>query len=134
MADDPATFLHHEIKFRDEVRVAPILVQHIMLRAPGTINVPEGFTGKVFDGTVIGRGFEPDGHDGVVGLYKDRGLGGVWQEERGPSSNMDVFEDEVAILRVPSSERRFFEDERGVWRVSSSKLRVVEDEKIDGLA
>ena len=105
-----------------------------MLRASGTIDVPEGFTGKVFDGTVIGRGFESDGHDGVGRLYKDRGLVGVWQEERGPSSNMDVFEDEVAILRVPSSERRFFEDERGVWRVSSSKLRVIEDEKIDGLA
>ena len=53
-----------------------------MLRASGTIHVPEGFAGKVFDSAIIGRGFEADGHDGVVGLYKDRGLGGVWQEGR----------------------------------------------------
>ena len=79
MPDNPPVLLHHEVKLRDEIWVAPELVQHIMLRASGTIDVPEGFTGKVFDGTVIGRGFESDGHNEVVGLYKDRGLGGVWQ-------------------------------------------------------
>ena len=74
MPDNPAVFLHHEVQFRYEVRIAPELVQHIMLRASGAIHVPEGFSGKVFDSAIIGRGFESDGHDGVVGLYKDRGL------------------------------------------------------------
>ena len=74
MPDNPPVLLHHEVKLRDEIWVAPELVQHIMFRASGAINVPEGFAGKVFDGAIVGRGFESDGHDGVVGLYKDRGL------------------------------------------------------------
>ena len=79
MPDDPAVLLHHEIKLRDEVRITPELIQHIMLRASGAIHVPEGFASEVFNSAIIGRGFESDGHDGEVGLYKDRGLGGVWQ-------------------------------------------------------
>ena len=41
MADDFIIFFHHEIKFRDKVGVVPVLVEHIMLGASGTIDVPE---------------------------------------------------------------------------------------------
>ena len=41
MADEPAVFFHNEVQFGDEVRIAAVLVQDKVLRAAGTVYVPE---------------------------------------------------------------------------------------------
>ena len=45
--------LHHIVQFRNEIRIAPITVEHIMLQASGLINVPECLTRKVLHLTPV---------------------------------------------------------------------------------
>ena len=58
--DDFAVHFQHEREFRHKVGLAPVAVQHVMLGASGTVNVPEGFAGKVFDGLKVARLFRAD--------------------------------------------------------------------------
>lgn len=51
--DDFAVHFQHEREFRHKVGLAPVAVQHVMLGASGTVHVPEGFAGKVFDGLKV---------------------------------------------------------------------------------
>ena len=67
MADQAPVLFHHEIQFRDEVGVAAIAVQYIMLRASGAIDIPEGLPGEFFHGAVVGRRFKSDLH-GIHGF------------------------------------------------------------------
>ena len=62
MADDLPVFLHHEIQFRDKVRVIAILIQHIMLRASGAIDIPKSLPREILHFAVIGRCFKSDVH------------------------------------------------------------------------
>ena len=59
--DDFAVHFQHEREFRHKVGLAPVAVQHVMLGASGTVHVPEGFAGKVFDGLKVARLFRADG-------------------------------------------------------------------------
>ena len=59
---DAAILLHHEVQLRDEIRVAAILVQHEMLGASGTVDVPESLAGQNLHLAVIFRSFESDIH------------------------------------------------------------------------
>ena len=59
--DDFAVHFQHEREFRHKVGFAPIAVQHVMLGASGTVHVPEGFAGKVFDGLKVARFFRAHG-------------------------------------------------------------------------
>ena len=40
--------LHHEIQLGDKVGIAAVAVKYIVLGATGPIDIPEGFSGKVF--------------------------------------------------------------------------------------
>ena len=53
VADDTTIFLHHQVKFRDEVGISPKSVEDKMLGASWTIYVPESFTGEVFNLAII---------------------------------------------------------------------------------
>ena len=59
--DDFAVHFQHEREFRHKVGLAPVAVQHVMLGASGTVHVPKGFAGKVFDGLKVARLFRADG-------------------------------------------------------------------------
>ena len=62
MADNLSPFLHHEIQFRNKVRVAAVPVQHIMLRTSGAVHIPKGLAREVLHLTEIGGCFKPDDH------------------------------------------------------------------------
>jgi hypothetical protein len=47
MAYDSALLLHHQVQLRDEVGVAAVLVEDVMLGAPGAVDVPECLAGEV---------------------------------------------------------------------------------------
>ena len=53
VAYNPAAFFHDEIELGDKIGIAAVLVQHIMLGATWTINVPEGLTGEILHLTEI---------------------------------------------------------------------------------
>ena len=53
MADDLAILFHHEIQFRNKVGVISISVEHIMLGASGTIDVPERLACEVFHLAIV---------------------------------------------------------------------------------
>ena len=38
---------NHKVQFRNEIRIAAILIEHKVFRAPRTVNVPECFAGEV---------------------------------------------------------------------------------------
>ena len=46
-------FLHHKVQLWDEVGIRPILIEHVMLSASRTIDVPECLTRQVFYLTII---------------------------------------------------------------------------------
>ena len=60
VADNTTIQLHHEVQLVDEVRVAPELMQYIMLRAAGAVYIPESLAGKFFHSAVIRRRFKSD--------------------------------------------------------------------------
>ena len=62
MADKTALLLHHEVKLRDEIRIAPVLMQDKMLRAAGAINIPEGLPCEVFHRAVFFGFLQSDDH------------------------------------------------------------------------
>ena len=53
MPDQAAVFLHNEIQIRNEIRIVPVTMKHVVLSASGTIYIPERFTGKILYRTVI---------------------------------------------------------------------------------
>ena len=53
VAHDASVLLHHQIELGDEIGIAAVLVEHVMLGATRTIDVPESLTGKVLHLTVI---------------------------------------------------------------------------------
>ena len=53
MAYQAAILLQHEVQFGNKVRIVSVTMQHEMLRASGTIYIPERFTGKILYRTVI---------------------------------------------------------------------------------
>ena len=57
MADNYSIFLHHKVEFRDEIGVCSILIEHVMLCASRTIDIPECLSRKVFHLTIIFRSF-----------------------------------------------------------------------------
>ena len=57
MTDYLAVQFHYKVKLPNEVRTVTELVQHIMLQASGTVDVPERLTGQVFNCAVVGWGF-----------------------------------------------------------------------------
>ena len=62
MADKTALLLHHEVQFRDEIRIAPVLIQHEVLRAAGAVNIPEGLPREVFHRAVFFGFLQSDFH------------------------------------------------------------------------
>jgi hypothetical protein len=57
MAYNLAVLFHHEVELWDKVGIAPVPVEHIVLGAAGTIDVPESLAGEVLYLTVILRLF-----------------------------------------------------------------------------
>ena len=53
MAYYSPTFLHHEIQFRDEVRILTETMQDIMFQAAWPVNIPEGFPREILHFAVI---------------------------------------------------------------------------------
>ena len=53
MPDYPAVFLHHQVQLRDKVGIAAVAVQHIVLGASGTIDVPESLARQVLHLAVV---------------------------------------------------------------------------------
>ena len=62
MAYQPAILLHHEVKLRNEVRIAPVTVEHIMLGTSRAIYIPKSLAGENLHLTVIFRSFKSDFH------------------------------------------------------------------------
>ena len=52
--------LHHQVQFRHKGRIVTEAVEHIVLRAPGAVDIPEGFPDQVFYGPVVLLGFTAD--------------------------------------------------------------------------
>jgi hypothetical protein len=57
MTDNLATLLHHEVELGDKVRICSVLIEHIVLGASRTIDVPESFARKVLHLPKIFRSF-----------------------------------------------------------------------------
>jgi hypothetical protein len=53
MAYNHAVFLHHKVKFRDEVGVGSVLVEHIMLQASRAIDIPKRLAREVLYLSII---------------------------------------------------------------------------------
>ena len=63
LSDQLAVQFHNEVQFRHKSRVIPIAVQHIVLHAAGAVDIPKGFAGQVFHGSVIVFRFQTDGNN-----------------------------------------------------------------------
>jgi hypothetical protein len=57
MADNPVAFLHYKVELWDEVGACSILIEHVMLCASWTIDVPECLTREVLHLAIIFWGF-----------------------------------------------------------------------------
>jgi hypothetical protein len=53
VAYNPAILFHHQVLFGDKVGIAAVLVEHVMLGATRTIDIPKSLTGEVLHLTVI---------------------------------------------------------------------------------
>ena len=64
-------FLHHKVKFRDEVGVGSVLVEHIMLQTSRAIDVPKRLAREVLYFSIIFGLFQTDVHFyGLLVLFK----------------------------------------------------------------
>ena len=57
----PSAFLLGHFGRLSDLLLPQLPGQHVMLSASGTVHVPEGFAGKVFDGLKVARLFRADG-------------------------------------------------------------------------
>jgi hypothetical protein len=60
VSDNLSVNFHDEREFRDKVWIVPVMVEDKMLHAAGTVNVPECFSGEIFDDFKVARLFRAD--------------------------------------------------------------------------
>ena len=53
MANDAVILFHHKVQLWDEIGICSILIEHVMLCASRTVDVPECLTCKVLNLTII---------------------------------------------------------------------------------
>ena len=70
MADNLVVLLHHIVQLRDEVGIAPVLVEHIVFGASWTVDIPERLACEVLYLAIVLRLFESDVHSAIITICK----------------------------------------------------------------